>query len=167
MSAPQFDAIVIGSGITGGWAAKELTERGLKVAMIERGRKIEHQTDYTTETKAPWEMPFRGFGDQALYKSEYDVQMQSRGFDEWTQGHFVNDKDHRYQTTEKDGVQWRRGYQLGGRSLTWGRMTYRWGPQDFAANAADGVGAAWPRRQRFPGRIAPTARWNFSTCDAA
>lgn len=142
----QFDVIVIGSGITGGWAAKELAERGLTVALVERGRKIEHQTDYTTELKSPWELPFRGNGDLELFKRDYPVQMQGRGFDEWTYKHFVNDREHPYETTETEGVSWRRAYQLGGRSLVWGRQCYRWGPQDFKANAEDGNGCDWPVR---------------------
>src|SRR5262245_41939378 len=79
MSA-QFDVIVVGSGITGGWAAKELTEKGLKVLLIERGPMIEHRTDYKTEMLAPWELPFRGRGDAALYRSDYPIQSRARGF---------------------------------------------------------------------------------------
>lgn len=142
----DFDAIVVGSGITGGWAAKELTERGLTVLMIERGRAIEHQTGYETELKAPWEMPFRGFGDRKLFEEQYPVQSKGTYFDEWTMGHFVNDVDHPYQTDAAAPVQWRRGYQLGGRSLTWGRQCYRWSDYDFGANAQDGYGIDWPVR---------------------
>jgi choline dehydrogenase-like flavoprotein len=147
MSA-QFDAIVIGSGITGGWAAKELTEKGLKVLMIERGRHIEHVKDYTTETKAPWEMPFRGFGDQAILEGDYRVQRQARSFDEWTQAHFVNDREHPYFTAPDQPFNWFRGYQLGGRSLIWGRQSYRWSDLDFAANKRDGHGVDWPVRYK-------------------
>jgi choline dehydrogenase-like flavoprotein len=147
MSAPaEFDAIVIGSGITGGWAAKELTERGLKVLMLERGRMIEHQTDYTTETLAPWELPFRGYGDPKLFDTAYAIQSKGRNFDEWTSSHFVNDLDYPYTTTAEKPFQWRRGYQLGGKSLTWGRQCYRWSDLDFEANAHDGVGVDWPIR---------------------
>jgi choline dehydrogenase-like flavoprotein len=110
---PQFDAIVIGSGITGGWAAKELTQKGLKVLMIERGRLIEHVKDYTTEMKAPWEMPERGFADVHTYP----VQSQGWDFDEWTQSHFVNDLENPYQTDPDAPFNWIRSYQLGG-SLT-------------------------------------------------
>ena len=117
----QFDAIVVGSGITGGFAAKELTEAGLKVLMIERGRKIEHQVDYETETKAPWEMEFRGAGDTALYERDYAVQMLNRHFTEFTQNHFVNDAEQPYQKAPGKDFDWFRSYQLGGRSLTWGR----------------------------------------------
>lgn len=142
----QFDAIVVGSGITGGWAAKELTEAGLKVLMIERGRKIEHQQDYETETKAPWEMPFRGLGDHELYRRDYPVQMLNRHFTEFTQGHFVNDRENPYSVAGGDTFTWFRSYQLGGRSLTWGRQTYRWSDYDFGANKRDGHGVDWPIR---------------------
>lgn len=144
--ATQFDAIVVGSGITGGWAAKELTEAGLRVLMIERGRKIEHQQDYATETKAPWEMPFRGIGDTADYQRDYPVQMLNRHFTEFTQGHFVNDRENPYSTAPGSDFTWFRSYQLGGRSLTWGRQTYRWSDYDFGANKRDGHGTDWPIR---------------------
>lgn len=142
----EFDAIVVGSGITGGWAAKELTEKGLKVLMIERGRPIEHGTDYVTEMKAPWEMDYRGEGDADLYAREYAVQRLNRHFTEFTQDHFVNDKDNPYAVAEGTQFNWWRSYQLGGRSLTWGRQCYRWSDHDFGANKADGHGADWPIR---------------------
>ncbi|WP_298200732.1 GMC family oxidoreductase [Novosphingobium sp.] len=142
----DFDAIVVGSGITGGWAAKELTEAGLKVLMIERGREIRHQQDYATETKAPWELPFRGQGDAALYRREYPVQMLNRHFTEFTQGHFVNDAENPYRTGADTDFTWFRSYQLGGRSLTWGRQSYRWSDYDFGANKRDGHGTDWPIR---------------------
>jgi choline dehydrogenase-like flavoprotein len=142
----QFDVIVVGSGITGGWAAKELTEAGLKVLMIERGRKIEHQVDYANETKAPWDMPFRGEGDAALYRSQYPVQMLNRHFTEFTQDHFVNDAQSPYATAPDTDFTWFRSYQLGGRSLTWGRQAYRWSDYDFGANKRDGHGTDWPIR---------------------
>ncbi len=149
----SFDAIVVGSGITGGWAAKELTEKGLKVLMIERGRMIEHGSGYTTETLAPWQLPFRGKGDAQLYERDYAIQRKNRAFDEWTQAHFVNDREHPYQTTADEPFQWRRGYHLGGRSLMWGRQTYRWSDLDFEANKRDGHGVDWPIR------YADIARW--------
>lgn len=142
----EFDAIVVGSGITGGWAAKELTEAGLKVLMIERGREIRHQQDYATETKKPWEMPFRGEGDHELYTREYQVQMLNRHFTEYTQGHFVNDAENPYSTSPGTDFTWFRSYGLGGRSLTWGRQTYRWSDYDFGANKRDGHGTDWPIR---------------------
>ncbi|MFN3552282.1 MAG: GMC oxidoreductase [Novosphingobium meiothermophilum] len=141
----QFDAIVVGSGITGGWAAKELTEAGLKVLMIERGRPIVHG-EYETEMKDPWDMPFRGLGDAALFAREYPVQMLNRHFTEYTQGHFVNDLENPYATAPGTAFNWLRSYQLGGRSLTWGRQSYRWSDYDFGANKRDGHGTDWPIR---------------------
>ncbi len=143
--AHEFDAIVVGSGITGGWAAKELTEAGLKVLMIERGRDIQHG-DYPRETKAPWDLPFRGEGDQTLYTSDYAVQRLNRHFTEFTQDHFVNDRENPYVTADDTRFTWFRSYQLGGRSLTWGRQCYRWSDYDFGANARDGRGTDWPIR---------------------
>lgn len=140
----DFDAIVVGSGITGGWAAKELTERGLKVLMIERGPMIEHGSGYTTETLAPWEMPFRGLGNPELVKQDYPVQSRSVAFDEFTRSHFVNDRENPYQSSTP--FNWIRGYQVGGRSLIWGRQCYRWSDLDFGANKADGHGEDWPIR---------------------
>jgi len=142
----EFDAIVVGSGITGGYAAKELCEAGMKVLMLERGRSIEHGADYETEFKAPWEMPFRGSGDAELYAREYPVQMLNRHFNEYTQGHFVNDADNPYATAEGTDFNWFRSYNLGGRSLTWGRQSYRWSDYDFMANKRDGHGTDWPIR---------------------
>ncbi len=142
----DFDAIVVGSGITGGLAAKELTEAGLKVLMIERGRDIRHQQDYATEMKAPWEMPFRGAGDQEMYAREHAVQMLNRHFTEYTQGHFVNDAQNPYAKADGTDFNWFRSYQLGGRSLTWGRQSYRWSDYDFEANKRDGHGTDWPVR---------------------
>lgn len=142
----QFDAIVVGSGITGGWAAKELTEAGLKVLMLERGRNIRHQQDYENETKAPWDMPFRGVGDAELYKTDFPVQALNRHFTEFTQDHFVNDRENPYETKGGTDFTWFRSYQLGGRSLTWGRQCYRWSDYDFIANKRDGHGTDWPIR---------------------
>ncbi|NBC36420.1 FAD-binding protein [Novosphingobium sp. FSY-8] len=142
----DFDAIVVGSGITGGWAAKELTQAGLKVLMIERGRDIRHAQDYTTEMKAPWEMPFRGEGDADLFARDYPVQALNRHFTEFTQNHFVNDAQNPYAKGEDTAFTWFRSYQLGGRSLTWGRQCYRWSDYDFGANKRDGHGTDWPIR---------------------
>lgn len=142
----DFDAIVVGSGITGGWAAKELTEKGLKVLMVERGRHIEHGSDYVTEMKAPWDMPFRGVGDPQLYERDFAVQSKNRHFNEYTQNHFVNDRENPYSVAEGTEFNWWRSYQLGGRSLTWGRQSYRMSDHDFGANKKDGHGVDWPIR---------------------
>lgn len=142
----DFDAIVVGSGITGGYAAKELTEAGLRVLMIERGRNIEHGSGYVTETLAPWELPFRGVGDAAAYEHDYPVQMKNRHFTEFTQNHFVNDRENPYTTGDGTDFTWFRSYNMGGRSLTWGRQCYRWSDYDFGANKRDGHGTDWPIR---------------------
>lgn len=142
----DFDAIVVGSGITGGWSAKELCEAGLKVLLIERGRMIEHQTGYTNEIKNPWDMPYRGSGDAALFAREYAVQTKNRHFTEFTQDHFVNDTENPYSTADGTDFNWFRSYGLGGRSLTWGRQSYRWSDYDFGANKEDGNGTDWPIR---------------------
>ena len=142
----DFDAIVVGSGITGGWAAKELTQRGLKVLMLERGRNIEHGRDYGTELKSPWELPFRGFGDAKQFAEDYPIWRKKPFLDEWTAGHFVKDREHPYQAGGDQPFLWYRSYQLGGRSLTWGRQSLRMAPHDFEANARDGHGVDWPLR---------------------
>ena len=141
-----YDAIVVGSGITGGWAAKELTEKGLQVLLVERGRDVRHGADYVTEHKAPWEFRFRDQGDRKVEEGDYKIQSQCYAFAESTQHFFVNDSEHPYLTSEDDPFYWIRGYQLGGRSLTWARQVYRWGPQDFEANSRDGQGVDWPIR---------------------
>jgi choline dehydrogenase-like flavoprotein len=141
-----FDAIVIGSGITGGWAAKALTEGGLKVLLVERGRNIEHQSGYKTEMRAPWEMPFHGRGNANLWNQRYPIQKNNNHMDEWTQDYWVDDIDNPYQSVRSPGFHWYRGYHLGGRSLMWGRQCYRWSDIDLSANARDGHGTDWPIR---------------------
>lgn len=145
-SSPDFDAIVIGSGMTGGWAAKELTEKGLNVLMIERGRNVEHGADYRTEMTPPWEMPARGDGDRALWAKDYPIQSSTGVLNEYNQHFFVKDSEHPYQTPAGRPFSWIRGYQLGGRSLLWARMSFRWSDLDFAANCHDGHGTDWPIR---------------------
>jgi choline dehydrogenase-like flavoprotein len=139
----EYDVIVAGSGITGGWAAKELTERGLRVLMLERGPWIEHRKDYTTEFKPPWELPFRGFSDPKVLATSKRIQRGART-DEWTEGMFVDDDIDIYETPPESQFQWIRGYHLGGRSLMWGRHSYRMSPLHFKENARDGHGVPWP-----------------------
>jgi choline dehydrogenase-like flavoprotein len=141
-----YDAIVVGSGITGGWAAKELTERGLRTLVLERGRHVEHGKDYVTEWTQPWELPHRGKGDPALYARDYPIQSKNYAFEEATKHFFVNDREHPYAVDEGKPFRWIRGYQLGGRSLIWGRACWRWSDLDFEANARDGHGVDWPIR---------------------
>lgn len=144
---PQFDAIVIGSGVSGGWAAKELTEKGLKVLMLDRGRMVEHGKDYPTEHMPPWKIPFRGKRLRELYAEDYPVQSQLYVFNETTRHFFSTDKDHPY-VYEPGGFLWYRPEVVGGRSLLWGRQVYRWSDLDFEANKRDGHGIDWPIRYR-------------------
>jgi choline dehydrogenase-like flavoprotein len=144
----QYDAIVVGSGITGGWAAKELTEKGLNTLMLERGRNVEHIKDYTTWHKPPWEMEFYGRGDRKKWAEEYPIQSQAGPVDEYNIHFFVNDRQHPYSFDDENPFLWIRGYQLGGRSLTWGRQCYRWSDLDFEANAREGIAVDWPIRYK-------------------
>src|SRR5579871_3674758 len=139
-----YDAIVVGSGISGGWAAKELCEKGLKTLVLERGRNVEHIKDYPTATKAPWEFEHRGEITEQMRKEQH---VQVRGFCNETNKHFfVNDIEHPY--TQVKPYDWIRGYHVGGRSLMWGRQCYRWSDIDFTANAKDGHGVDWPIRYK-------------------
>jgi len=144
----EYDAIVVGSGISGGWAAKELTEKGLKTLVLERGRNVEHGKDYTTEHEPNWDAKFRGQGNRKLFEEEYPMQLRSNVINEFNYHFFVNDKTYPYQTDEEDPFLWVRGYQVGGRSLTWGRQTYRWSDLDFEANTKEGIGVDWPIRYK-------------------
>ena len=139
----EFDAIVVGSGIAGGWAAKELTERGLNVLLLERGKNVEHVKDYVNATKAPWEYPHRGQRTHAM-ELAYPVLRRDYPLNEKNLDWWVSDQDAPY--TEIKRFDWYRGYQVGGRSLTWGRQSYRWSDYDFEANARDGVAVDWPIR---------------------
>jgi choline dehydrogenase-like flavoprotein len=137
-----YDAIVVGSGISGGWAAKELCEKGLKVLLLERGREVVHVSDYPTTFSAPWELPHQGRPSQAQLK---DQPKQNRTGYTTQEGHahfFVKDTEHPY--IEKKRFDWMRGYHKGGRSLTWGRQSYRFSQMDFEANEKDGIATPWP-----------------------
>lgn len=144
----EFDVLVVGSGVTGGWAAKEFTERGFKVLMIERGRVVEHRKDYITEGKPPWEFKNRTKVNNLLIQEQYAVQSQSYAFNETTKHFFGNDRDLPYSVEEGTDFQWIRGNQLGGKSLIWHRQSYRMSPYDFEANAKDGHGNDWPIRYK-------------------
>jgi len=141
-----YDAIVVGSGITGGWAAKELTEKGLRTLVVERGRHVEHGAGYVTESLQPWQLPHRGQGEPALYERDYPIQSKNYAFSEATRHFFVSDREHPYVTPDAKPFRWIRGYQLGGRSLIWGRASWRWSDLDFEANLRDGYGVDWPIR---------------------
>ena len=144
----KFDAIVVGSGVTGGWAAKELCEKGLKTLMVERGRPVEHRKDYVGEGVKPWEMPFRGKIERDIVDEQYYIQKQNYAFNDATKHFYANDRDHPYSTPQEKPFSWIRGNQLGGKSLLWHRQSYRWSDLDFTANAKDGHGVDWPIRYK-------------------
>lgn len=143
MANEDYDAIVVGSGISGGWAAKELTEKGLTVLLLERGKNIEHVKDYVNTRKGPWEYPHRGGRTHAMEEAyqvlKRDYPLNERNLDWW-----VDEKESPY--TEVKRFDWYRGYHVGGRSLLWGRQSYRWSDFDFEANARDGIAVDWPIR---------------------
>jgi len=143
MAAQTFDAIVVGSGISGGWAAKELTERGLRVLLLERGRNVEHVKDYPNALKGPWEIPHRGRIPVAL-REKHPVLRRDYVLNETNYDFWAHEAEHPY--IEKKPFDWFRGYHVGGRSLTWGRQSYRWSDFDFEANAREGVAIDWPIR---------------------
>lgn len=143
MADNVYDAIVIGSGISGGWAAKELCEKGLKTIMLERGRNIEHIKDYVNANKEAWDYPHRGDRTQQMIK-DYPVLKRDYPLNETNLDYWCSDKDSPY--TEIKRFDWFRGYHVGGRSLMWGRQSYRWSDHDFEANAKDGHGVDWPVR---------------------
>jgi choline dehydrogenase-like flavoprotein len=141
----DFDAIVVGSGISGGWVAKELCERGLRTLMIERGRHVNHKKDYL-DFSPPWELPNRGLVPEDEVREHYPIQGTSYAFNAATKQFWVKDSEHPYSTPENRAFNWMRGYHLGGRSLTWARQTYRFSDIDFSANKKDGHGVDWPIR---------------------
>jgi choline dehydrogenase-like flavoprotein len=136
-----YDAIVIGSGISGGWAAKELCEKGLKTLVLERGRNIEHNKDYPTANLSRWELPHRGAITSETKKNNPLIS-KAAGYDESTQHFFVKDADHPY--VQEKPFDWVRGYQVGGKSLTWGRACARWSEFDFTAPKRYGYGESFP-----------------------
>jgi choline dehydrogenase-like flavoprotein len=138
-----YDAIVVGSGITGGLAAKELCEKGLKTLVLERGRNVEHIKDYTTAMKHPWEFENRL---EITDEDRITNPVQSMSYDPGNKHFYVNDQDHPY--IQQKPYNWIRGYQVGGRSLTWGRQVYRFSDLDFEANLKDGHGVDWPIRYK-------------------
>lgn len=143
VAANTYDAIVVGSGISGGWAAKELCQKGLKTLLLERGRNVEHVKDYTTAFMRPWEFPNRL---ELTEKDKEENPVQCQAYDEGSKQFYVSDREHPY--IQSTPFNWIRGYQVGGRSLVWGRQTYRLSDLDFEANAKDGFGVDWPIRYK-------------------
>lgn len=144
-SANTYDAIVIGSGISGGWAAKELCEKGLKTLVLEKGRMVKHVQDYPTMNDDPWDKPHRGRLTHEDLKKHH-VQLRSGFIDESNKHFYADDLENPY--TEVKRFDWIRGNQVGGRSLLWGKQCYRLSDVDFEANAREGVGIDWPIRYR-------------------
>ena len=142
----KYDAIVVGSGISGGWAVKELCEKGLKVLLLERGREVKHREDYPTAMQESWQLPHRGKMDLktlndywANIRTGYTANEEHRHF-------FTKDVDFPYR--EAQPFTWIRGYQTGGRSLMWGRQSYRWSDLDFEANSRESIAIDWPIRYK-------------------
>lgn len=136
-----YDAIVIGSGISGGWAAKELCEQGLKTLVLERGRDIKHIKDYPTAMKHPWEFKHGGKMPKAFTDAN-PITSKAWLFDESSAHFFIEDQDHPY--VQEKPFDWIRGYQVGGKSLTWGRASQRWSDNEFKSPAQYGYGIEWP-----------------------
>ena len=144
-AAQTYDAIVVGTGISGGWAAKELTEKGLKTLVLERGRDVKHVQDYPTAMTPPWELPLGNRTPREEIEEHYPKQMRT-GYTirESTKHWWIKDSEHPYQEVER--FDWIRGYHVGGRSIMWGRQSYRLSPMDFEANAKEGIAVDWPIR---------------------
>src|SRR5262245_7274698 len=142
-----YDAVVVGSGITGGYAAMELTKKGLETLVLEAGRSISPERDYV-EHVPPWQMRFRGLGDRGALARNQPIQRTCYACDEWSSKFFVNDRENPYTFDADKPFAWIRGRQVGGRSIMWGRHTYRWSDLDFEANLKDGLGVDWPIRYK-------------------
>lgn len=144
-AATDFDAIVVGSGMSGGWAAKELCERGLKVLVLERGQHVEHGVDYS-DSLAPWQLDNYGQVSEREIEAGYEIQSKCYAFTTGNKAWWANDTEHPYTMPEDRPFYWIRGYHLGGRSLMWARQSYRLSEIDFNSNARDGHGTDWPIR---------------------
>jgi choline dehydrogenase-like flavoprotein len=141
VKARTFDAIVIGSGMSGGWAAKEFTDKGLKTLVVERGRQVEHNKDYPTTNLNPWEFPHNGKVPLAVQEAN-PIASRCYVFKEDAMHFVVKDAEHPY--VQEKPFDWIRGYQVGGKSLLWARQTQRWSKYDFEGPARDGFAVPWP-----------------------
>ena len=142
----DFDAIVVGAGMSGGWAAKEFAEQGLKVLVLDRGGPLEHRTDYIHEGKAKWEMDLRGKYDRDAAERDHNFQRTQSSFSEFTKHYYINDRENPYEHADGNRFDWFRTAKVGGKSVIWGRQSYRMGPIDFESNKMDGHGVDWPIR---------------------
>ncbi len=146
MPIPSYDAVIIGSGITGGWAAKELTEKGLKTLVLEAGRPITPEKDYVEHVPV-WELKYRNWDNRAERADTQPIQRECYyACDEYSHQFFVKDSDNPYTSDPGKPFSWIRGRQVGGKSITWGRQSYRWSDLDFEANAKEGIAIDWPIR---------------------
>jgi choline dehydrogenase-like flavoprotein len=143
----DYDAIVVGSGMSGGWAAKELTQAGMKTLVLEAGGPVDPASDYVEHVQ-PWQMHFRGFGNRKELERDQPIQSKCYACDEVGHKFFVKDADNPYTTPSDAPFSWIRGRQVGGKSIMWGRQVYRWSDLDFEANAKDGHGNDWPIRYK-------------------
>src|SRR5260370_10323009 len=146
MAANTYDAIVVGSGITGGWAAKELTEKGLNTLVLEAGRSIVPERDYVEHVPV-WELKHSGWDNRAEREKTQPIQRECYyACDEYSHQFFVNDKENPYTNAPGKHFSWIRGRQVGGKSILWGRQSYRWSDLDFEANAKEVIAVDWPIR---------------------
>ena len=148
MATNTYDAVIVGSGITGGWAAKELTEKGLQVLVLEAGRTIVPERDYV-EHLPVWDLKYRGWDNRPERQRTQFIQRQcDYACDEFSHQFFVNDLENPYSSEAGKPFAWIRGRQVGGKSITWGRQSYRWSDLDFEANLREGLSVDWPIRYR-------------------
>ena len=142
----SYDAIVVGTGISGGWAAKELCENGLKTLVLERGPMVKHRDDYPTANLDTWDFPHAGQPSQEDIKKQEKQNRTGYTTKAPSKHWFVNDLEHPYNETKR--FDWIRGYHVGGRSIMWGRHSYRWSDLDFKANKKEGIAVDWPVRYK-------------------
>src|ERR1700719_4669899 len=146
MPTPSYDAVIIGSGITGGWAAKELTEKGLNTLILEAGRPITPEKDYVQHVPV-WDLKYRDWDNRQERQATQAIQRECYyACDEFSNKFFVKDSDNPYTSEPGKHFSWIKGRQVGGKSITWGRQSYRYSDLDFEANAKEGIAVDWPIR---------------------